>query len=56
MNRATTLTICCHRLWAHLIESYGRVRPYKAMNLTFDRFLPALPLRSVAVKRRLWQR
>ena len=30
--------------------------PNKAINLTFDRFLPALPLRSVAVKCRLWQR
>jgi hypothetical protein len=33
-----------------------KIPPNKAMNLTFDRFLPALSLRSVAVKRRLWQR
>ena len=36
--------------------SFREAQPNKAINLTFDRFLPALPLRSVAVKCRLWQR
>ena len=36
--------------------SYQKAQPNKAINLTFDRCLPSLPLRSAAVKRRLWQR
>jgi hypothetical protein len=36
--------------------SFREAQPNKAINLTFDRFLPSLPLRSVAVKCRLWQR
>ena len=36
--------------------SYREAQPNKAINLTFDCSLPSLPLRSVAVKCRLWQR
>jgi hypothetical protein len=36
--------------------SFREAQPNKAINLTFDRSLPSLPLRSVAVKCRLWQR
>jgi hypothetical protein len=36
--------------------SFREAQPNKAINLTFDRFLPSLSLRSVAVKCRLWQR
>jgi hypothetical protein len=37
-------------------DSYREAQPNKAINLTFDCSLPSLPLRSVAVKCRLWQR
>jgi hypothetical protein len=36
--------------------SFREAQPNKAINLTFDRSLPSLSLRSVAVKCRLWQR
>jgi hypothetical protein len=36
--------------------SFREAQPNKAINLTFDCSLPSLPLRSVAVKCRLWQR
>jgi hypothetical protein len=36
--------------------SFREAQPNKAINLTFDRSLPSLPLRSVAAKCRLWQR